>query len=549
MNVLVEEAFKNKAQIVLTPELSLSGYSITKDQAFHLAVKSPFSELAHIQNLASLYHGYVFIGTVEKAEENRLYNSVIMFGPTGSLVVSRKRGVAGWNDRGNLPVEVIHTPIGSFAVVVCSDTYLPDMSRIASLKGASALLVPANWWGNGEQEKIWRTRAIENGIWVIVNNRWGAETDSRYSETYTYDMNDAASSIIDPSGEINLLYRKEDDKATGDVILYSDIQINRLSAGSTSGQTYTLSMRNPAAYTSMKNDFYVKGSGNKVPKDLPEAGKTNVALANFSPETDPENNIRKIENFIKRAIKAIDALVLPALALTKTPTKFGFEEVLEDDIWYRLRQIVITHKVGLLLTTINLDLGEGDKEEALIYFLSDGSYNIVRNIHGGIDKTGLVKESKTLDLPHARIGILSTIDALFPEIHTSLAKRGVDIVLISSDYKRTNQLVLDSGHIFPQLNKECFLDLLKVATHHGFHLGLVDANGGCMLVEDCGGYTLQTHLFSENELFEIEVNSESERLKRLNEYYSFDLEDLLSFIIHIEFPASIGIQTLFTHVA
>ncbi len=550
LNVLVEEAFKNNAQIVLTPELSLSGYSLTKEQALNLAIENPFSELAQMQNLASRYQGYVFVGAVEKTEENRLYNSVIMFGPTGSLMTNRKRGTAGWNDRGNLPVEVIHTPFGSIAVVVCSDTYLPDMSRIAAVKGADVLLVPANWWGNAGQEKIWRTRAIENGIWVMVNNRWGMEIDLRYSETYTYDMNDAASVVIDPSGKINLLYRKkDDDKATGDVILYSDIQINRTNAGAPSSQIYTLSMRNPAAYTSMRNDYYLKGAGNKIIEDLPISGKSNIAIANFSPEAAPENNIKKIENLIKGSTKTIDALVLPALAVTVTLTKFGMEKSFDDDIWYRLKEIVVINKVGLLLTTINLDLGEGDKEEALIYFLSDGSYDIVRNIHRSSGEAGLVKESKILDLPHARIGILSTVDALFPETHTSLAKRGVDIILISSDYERTNKFILDSGYILPQLHKECFLDLLMVATHHGFHLAIADSNGSSMLVEDHGGYTLKTHLFSENKLFEIEVDSESERFKNLNDYYPFDLDDLLSFIIHIELTDSMGIQALFTHVA
>lgn len=547
----MEEALKNKAQIVLTPELSLSGYSLTKNQALNIAIENPFSQLAEMQNLANRYQGYVFIGTVEKTEENYLYNSVIMFGPANSLMIHRKRGIAGWNDRGNLPVEIIHTPIGSFAVVICSDTYLPDMSRIAAVKGADVLLVPANWWGNSGQEKIWRIRAIENGIWVMVNNRWGIEIDLRYSETYTYDMNDAASLVIDPSGKINLLYRKkDDDKVKGDVILYSDIQLNRLNAAPPSSQTYTISMRNPAAYTPIRNDYYLKGTGNKIVENLPESGKTNVAIANFSPEAAPENNIKKIESFIKSATKKIDALVLPALAVTEKSIKFGIEKIFENDIWNQLKKIVIVNKVGLLLTTINLDLGENNKEEALIYFLSNGSYDIVRNIHGSAGEAGLVKEFKTLDLPHARIGILSTIDALFPETHTSLAKQGVDIVLISSDYKRTNKFILDSGYTLPQLNKECFLDLLKVATHHGFHLGVADSNGNSMLVEDRGGYILKTHLFSENEFLEIEVNSESERLKNLNDYLPFDLDDLLSFIIHIELTDSMGIRTpLFNHVA
>lgn len=88
--------------------------------------------------------------------------------------------------------------------------------------------------------------------------------------------------------------------------------------------------------------------------------------------------------------------------------------------------------------------------------------------------------------------------------------------MIFSDYERTNQLILDSGCILPHLNEEIYLGLLNVATHHGFHLAVADSNGTSMLVEDHGGFTMKTLFLNENKLFEIEFDSESERLKNLN---------------------------------
>ncbi len=239
-------------------------------------------------------------------------------------------------------------------------------------------------------------------------------------------------------------------------------------------------------------------------------------------------------------------MVLPALAVTEEPIKFEIGKRFEDDIWCRVREIVVANKIGLLLTTINLDLGEGRKEEALIYFLSNGTYDVLKNIHSSPGRVELLEESKILDLSAARVGILSTVDALFPEMHTSLAKRGVDIVLISSDYRKANRLILDSGYVLPQLSKNSFFDLLKVATHHSFHLAVADSSGHSMLIKD-GEYPSNTYLFSDEEFFKIiEVDSESERIKNLNEYYPFDLDDLLSFVTYMDLERTMQIQNLYT---
>ncbi|HEX8686054.1 MAG TPA: carbon-nitrogen hydrolase family protein, partial [Pyrinomonadaceae bacterium] len=196
LSTLVEEAFNGGANIVVAPELSTTGFSITLDQIMNgLGLDSPFTRLGKIRDLAVKHRGYVFLGLAEVQRPGKAYNSVAVFGPKGLLTTGRKRGIATWNTRGDVPFDVIPTPYGDLGTIICSDSYLPDWIRILTLKGADIILSPANWWGGFGQEGIWQARARENGVWMVVANRWGSEVDDRFNPPYTYNMNDAPSDV------------------------------------------------------------------------------------------------------------------------------------------------------------------------------------------------------------------------------------------------------------------------------------------------------------------------------------------------------------------
>jgi len=207
---LVEEALRNGANIVVAPELATTGYSITPEQVRNgLGLAPPFQQLQRLRDLADTYKAYIFVGFAEIAPGSpsaKLYNSVIVLGPGGLAQVQRKRSIPLWHGRGDLPFTVISTPYGELAPIICADSYLMDWSRISTLSGADILLSSANWWGNNDQEKIWQTRSEENGVWMVVANRWGQEVDRRSGSPSTYEMNDSPSVVISPDGKLRLHY-------------------------------------------------------------------------------------------------------------------------------------------------------------------------------------------------------------------------------------------------------------------------------------------------------------------------------------------------------
>ncbi|MCP4249388.1 MAG: carbon-nitrogen hydrolase family protein, partial [bacterium] len=225
-----------------------------------------------------------------------VYNTVVLFGPNGLETTRQKRGLSGWHDRGIIPFDIIPTPYGDLGMMICSDVYLPDWIRIAALKGADLVLLPANWWGRVGQELIWQTRARESSIWFFTANRWGTEVDTRFGFPFTYFMDDAPSAFITPDGEIQLIHRAEDDPVPADTILYYDVNVPQYRIGTDLNPGYSVNLRRPEAYGEIANLFYRPDLGNQMVPGLPPDGTTRIASIAYKPKLFfPATNVATVE--------------------------------------------------------------------------------------------------------------------------------------------------------------------------------------------------------------------------------------------------------------
>ncbi len=76
-------------------------------------------------------------------------------------------------------MEVMHTELGNLGLLVCSEIFIPELSRILALKGADMIFAPVGGMIY-ELTASWKTlawaRAIENHVYTIVNqNLYGME--------------------------------------------------------------------------------------------------------------------------------------------------------------------------------------------------------------------------------------------------------------------------------------------------------------------------------------------------------------------------------------
>jgi len=525
----VEEAFAAGARIVVTPELATTGYAITSEQVTHgLGLENPFPQLAGLGDLAKRHGGYLFIGIAEIGRDTTaaeaLYNSVVIYGPEGLIGVQRKRGVAEWNVRGNLPFDVVATPYGDLAAVICSDSYLQDWIRIATLHGADVVVAPANWWGETGQVGIWQTRAQENGVWMAVANRWGTEEDRRYDPPYTAHMNDAPTVVISPAGEVRLLYRPDQTPEPRDKILYYDVEVPRDRIGTTANPTYSVAHRRPSAYSAVANEYYLRDQGNLPMPGLPPPGSVAVAAVSYVPSPSPTANLDTVARLLGEQASAPEVVALPGLGVRAEPLACT-DSWASEPPWPSLQSYVDTNGIALLVTTVYTSC---PRRLALAIFQAGEPAQLRGQIHDAWGLPGSGEPPLYLDLQHARVGLLTGVDFLFPETATQLAKSGVDLIVVPSIVAAPagEEQETEPGPV--GWDAEDLVRTWKTRTGQCFHVVASDASGNGAIVRDGGCFALEvTATNAQVPVRILDLDSSKERNKLLNSYYRFDLQALL----------------------
>lgn len=522
---LIENAFNSGAEIVLAPELSTTGYLISKEDVLNgQGITNPIYELKEIADLAKRYDGYVCMGYAEVTEGGHTYNSAILFGPEGVEINQRKRTLPGWNERGNNELTTIETKYGNVGVIICADSYSPDYTRILALKGADIILLPCTWWGDEGQLSTWKSRARENGVWMIIGNRWGNEYDSYYD--YNVDMNDAPSAIISPYGNVELAYTKYSDNDSSDKILLHRISVDE------KREVYSLIHRNPSSYIAIANEFYRPTLGNLSVPGLPESGEYKSVALSYIPKDSATQNLNKIKQLLRKEQDEIDLVTLPAYGLTKRAIRT--ENLLKTKCVQELQNIVEHWNIDLLVTQINIK-EKNETAYGMLIMQKRELPIVVRQIHDEKSKNKIVlgshEEPFYLDIEKARVGIITGNDYMFPETITSLAKNGVDIVLISSDIIDNEKSVSDYNYVSSSYMKDSISTLIS----HCIHIAISDNSGYSEIIESQWGIAKAIAIKDKgDDLAKMTLDTSLTRNKYLQEYLLTDIETLISIDYMIE---------------
>jgi predicted amidohydrolase len=128
----------------------------------------------------------VVVGLLE-ADGDHVYNTAALVGPVGYLGKYRKLhlpflGVDRFVTPGDMPLEVIDTPLGRIGMLICYDLRFPEAARVLALEGADLIAVPTNWPTGAESnpELLMGTRALENQAYIAASDRVGDERGFHY---------------------------------------------------------------------------------------------------------------------------------------------------------------------------------------------------------------------------------------------------------------------------------------------------------------------------------------------------------------------------------
>ncbi len=225
----IRQAVKEGADLLLFPELSLTGYFL-RDMVPNVALKLSSREIALLKKLS---REVAFVaGLVEESSDYRFYNAAVYFEageirhlhrkvylPTYGMFDEQRYFARG--DR----IRAFDSKFGRMAVLVCEDLWHSSTVYLAALDGALAILCPsssplrgitegqaqddnARYW-----EMINRTYSEALGLFMIFGNRTGFEDGVGFW---------GGSEILDPFGRriIKAKYYNE-DFIVGEVALES----------------------------------------------------------------------------------------------------------------------------------------------------------------------------------------------------------------------------------------------------------------------------------------------------------------------------------------
>ena len=214
----VSRASAHDAQIVVFPECSITGYNMTLDEAKELAVSIPSTQTELITKACASSGILVLVGTIERGQDGRLYNSAVLINSDGVLGIYRKThlpmlGIDRFLSPGDAIPEPISTELGRLGVLICYDIRFPEPIRVLSLAGTQIVLIPTAWPDNATlyPDFVVRTRSEENHVYIAAANHVGEERGVRYL---------GRSLITSPSGEIIA-----EGTATEEEIFYADVEL------------------------------------------------------------------------------------------------------------------------------------------------------------------------------------------------------------------------------------------------------------------------------------------------------------------------------------
>lgn len=177
---------KSEADLLLAGELFLTGY-MARDAFARLAEPVDGPSVKAVRAMAEEHSTHVVLGMPEREPgTRRLFNSSVLVTPDGRAVAYRKVYPANFGPfeeglyfgRGN-ELPLVNTKLGKIGLLICYDTFFPELAKAYALKGADLLAIISASPATSKPffDRILPARAIENAFYVLYANLVGTEAN------------------------------------------------------------------------------------------------------------------------------------------------------------------------------------------------------------------------------------------------------------------------------------------------------------------------------------------------------------------------------------
>lgn len=215
---LLKESIDYGAKLVVLPELFSTGYWV-KELDMELAETIPGETTLKLERIAKKQNIYIAGAILEHGEARGvIYDTAFFITPQGLNGIYRK--ICLWDTEkirfksASAYPSIFKSSIGNVGLQICYEIGFPEGARMLALQGADILLYPSAF--GKPRLYIWdiatRSRAIENGVYLIAANRSGTEDNGKIEFA-------GHSRIVSPKGEILAEAENEDQVIVVDIDL------------------------------------------------------------------------------------------------------------------------------------------------------------------------------------------------------------------------------------------------------------------------------------------------------------------------------------------
>lgn len=216
---IANDAHARSADLLILPELSLSGWGSTPEATANLSESLDGRAVSHLAQLSTDLGLPIIGGLYEKSATPRPHNTLVAVAPGEGIVATHRKTHVydAWGYRESDEVtpgdgDLATLTIGQLKVglVNCYEIRFPERAYSLALTGVDLIAVSAAWPRGPHRDAHWalnlRARALENTVWIAASGACAPDLVGR-------------SSVIDPFGMVRAQLAEDPGIAVQDVDL------------------------------------------------------------------------------------------------------------------------------------------------------------------------------------------------------------------------------------------------------------------------------------------------------------------------------------------